>query len=131
MKILITGFLVIFLSACSTTTSFKVPEGAELYVHEMKVPKGNYHSYSRKPYSWGTAGGIKYRLVKNGKTIEKGTLKSKFRVVSIFWPPVALAYWPMGFAVPHYDLTIENMMVRPNYVEKKNQTTNKKSNKKY
>jgi hypothetical protein len=118
MKLLLSSLLLTLFVSCSTTTSFKVPEGADLYVHDMKVDKANYKNFKKKPFSWGTAAGIKYRLEKKGKVVESGTLKSKFRVVSIFWPPVAIAYWPMGFEAPEYDLTSKNRMVRPNFVEK-------------
>lgn len=63
--------------------------------------------------SWGTAGGIRYMLKKNGEVVQTGTLKSHFRVASIFWPPVALAYWPMGFSDHTYDFTQDNLLVRP------------------
>lgn len=107
------SLLVFVLVSCSTTTSFVVPKDTELYVYDQKISESNYSNYNRRPLTWGTAGGVKYRLVKDGKTVEEGTLKTKFRVVSIFWPPVALAYWPMGFASANYDFTKENPMVRP------------------
>ena len=49
-----------------------------------------------KPFFWTAAGGVEYRLLKDGKVLKQGRLRPKFRVVSIFWPPVALIYWPMG-----------------------------------
>jgi hypothetical protein len=54
------------------------------------------------PFFWTAAGmppggGIPYSLEKDGKTIKDGRLRANFRVVSIFWPPFALIYWPMGF----------------------------------
>jgi len=36
--------------------------------------------------------------------IKDGKLCSKFRVVSIFWPPFALIYWPLGY---HSDITYD------------------------
>jgi hypothetical protein len=50
-----------------------------------------------KPFFWTAAGGIRYRLEKGGATIQEGKLRARFRVVSIFWPPLALIYWPIGF----------------------------------
>lgn len=113
MKLFISVVFLMVFSACSTTTSFKVPEGTDLYVYEIKIPKEKYKNYERKPFSWGASPGVRYRLEKKGKVIETGTLQPKFRVVSIFWPPVALAYWPMGFVKNHtYDFTEENQFVR-------------------
>ena len=34
-------------------------------------------------------------------------LRARFRVASIFWPPFAIIYWPMGFGQRCYDLTAE------------------------
>ena len=55
-----------------------------------------------KPFFWTAAGvpphaGIPYRLEQDGKVIDEGRLRAKFRVASIFWPPFAAIYWPMGF----------------------------------
>ena len=114
MRPLVIALLLVIFSACSITTSFKVPEGTDLYVYEEKISKSEYDRYKRRPLTWGTAGGVRYRLEKEGKVVETGTLKTKFRVVSIFWPPVALAYWPMGFVKNHtYDFTQDNLFVRP------------------
>ena len=41
--------------------------------------------------------GIPYSLQKDGKVVKEGKLRTKFRTVSIFWPPFAAIYWPMGF----------------------------------
>ena len=114
MKAVVLALLLSVFVSCSTTTSFKVPEGTDLYVYEQKVPKWQHKKYERSPMTWGTAAGVRYRLEKEGKVVETGTLKTKFRVVSIFWPPVALAYWPMGFVKNHtYDFTKEDIYVRP------------------
>ena len=32
-------------------------------------------------------------------------MRAKFRPVSIFWPPVAILYWPIGFRLECNDLT--------------------------
>ena len=114
MKLTFVALLLTLFVSCSTTTSFKVPKDTDLYVYEQKVPKHQLDRYERRPMTWGTAGGVRYRLEKDGKVVETGTLKTKFRVVSIFWPPVALAYWPMGFVKNHtYDFTEEDIYVRP------------------
>ena len=46
----------------------------------------------------------KYKIEKNGEMIKDGKLCSKFRVASIFWPPFALIYWPLGY---HPDITYD------------------------
>lgn len=91
------------LAGCSTTGHFKVPEGSQLYLYkrpqavEIK-PDG---AVTTKPFFWSAAGmppggGIPYKLEKDGKVLKEGKLRAKFRVVSIFWPPFSLIYWPMG-----------------------------------
>jgi hypothetical protein len=91
------------LSACTTTGHFKVPEGSQLYIFERPQPvdiKAN-GEVTTKPFFWTAAGippggGVPYRVKKNGETLKEGRLRAKFRVVSLFWPPFAAIYWPMG-----------------------------------
>ena len=113
MRIIALLSILIFTVGCSTVGRFNVPKGHDLYVYDQKVPKSQFNYYKRRPLTWGTAAGVRYMLKKDGKVVEKGTLKTQFRVVSIFWPPVALAYWPMGFSRQTYDFTEENLLVRP------------------
>jgi hypothetical protein len=97
---------LMLVTGCTTTGTFKVPEGAKLYVHKRPVPltiQANGKAES-KPFFWTAAGtpesggGISYRLEKDGQTIKEGKLRTKFRPVSIFWPPVyGLIAWPFGF----------------------------------
>lgn len=95
--------MYLVLSACTTTGHFKVPEGSQLYIYERPQPvdiKAN-GEVTTKPYFWTAAGippggGVPYRLEKNGETLKEGRLRAKFRVVSLFWPPFAAIYWPMG-----------------------------------
>ena len=104
MKILYIVFISLIMAGCSTTGHFKVPEGSSLYVYKRPQPveiKTN-GEVTTKPFFWTAAGvppesGIPYRLEKNGRNIKEGKLRTKFRVESIFWPPFALIYWPMGF----------------------------------
>ena len=35
-------------------------------------------------------------MLKDGTSVKKGILSTSFRVSSIFWPPYAFIYWPMG-----------------------------------
>jgi len=105
MNIRMIGFLSLFLvTGCSTTGTFDIPEGSELYVYDRPNPVevGPSGKVTTKPFFWTAAGvppqaGIPYRLEKDGEVIDQGHLRTKFRVVSIFWPPAAAIYWPMGF----------------------------------
>jgi hypothetical protein len=84
--------------------AFQVPEGSQLYVYKRPEPvdiKANGEA-TTTPFFWTAAGmppggGIPYRLEQDGKTIKEGRLRTKFRTVSLFWPPAAAIYWPMGF----------------------------------
>lgn len=92
-------------TGCSTGAWFKLPENSTLIVNERPV-KYNQGLVKSRPFSWGASGGIPYRLQDSQtNTIQDGRLKSRFRVASIFWPPVGIAYWPMGFSQRCYDLT--------------------------
>jgi len=84
---------------CSTTGNFIVPDGSKLYINNSPEPvkiEAN-GDVTTKPFFWSATSGIPYRLEQDGKTIKEGKLQSNFRVVSIFWPPFAIIYWPMGF----------------------------------
>jgi len=89
------------LSACSTTGTFVIPDGTELEVYERPVQVDAGGQVTTAPFFWTAAGmppgsGVPYRLLENGQVVKQGHLRAKFRVVSIFWPPMALIYWPMG-----------------------------------
>jgi len=103
-KISLWFVLFIMVSGCSTTGSFKVPEDSKLYIYKRPDPVEikDDGKVTTTPFFWTAAGippdgGIPYRLEQDGKTIKDGRLRANFRVVSIFWPPFALIYWPMGF----------------------------------
>jgi len=93
---------VLFLSACHTRGTFRVPEGTQLSIYRrpaITVPADGVVKV--KPFFWTAAGippggGIPYSLQRNGRVIKEGRLRAKFRVASVFWPPFALIYWPMG-----------------------------------
>lgn len=102
--------LVFVLGACTTTGTFKIPEGTQLEVYRRPVTVEAGGRVTTSPFFWTAAGlppggGIEYRLLENGQPVKQGRLRAQFRVVSIFWPPLALIYWPMGLN-PHitYDL---------------------------
>ncbi len=96
--------LLALATGCTTTGTFKVPPGTDLYVYKRPEPvdvKAD-GKVTTKPFFWTAAGvppegGIPYRLEKEGKVVKEGKLRTKFRTASIFWPPAAAIYWPMGF----------------------------------
>ena len=90
------GFLALGLVSCSTSGKFIIPEGSQLEIYQRPVQLEPDGSLEMKPFFWSAAGGVKYRLLKDGEVLKEGTLRAEFRVVSIFWPPFALIYWPMG-----------------------------------
>jgi hypothetical protein len=104
--------LLFVFAGCSTTASFKIPEGTNLIVRDIPVSSTELLEYKRTPFFWDVTPGIPYRLEKDGQVVREGKLKSHFRVASIFWPPFALIYWSMRFDGP-YDLTVPNSKVKP------------------
>ncbi len=95
---------VLFLGGCSTSTRFVIPDGTRVYLpaKDMTFAAGKAGA---RPFFWSSFGSIDYQLQKDGKTIKEGQLESDFRVWSIFWPPFAILYWPVGFEWNCYDLT--------------------------
>ncbi len=93
------------LVGCSTTAHFTIPQGTTLTVYQRPVELDEDGSWKTRPFFWSAAGGAPYLLMKDGQVVDEGKLATRFRVVSIFWPPAALIYWPMGFRSEHYDLT--------------------------
>lgn len=103
MKKLFIPLILLLVAGCTTTGHFKVPEGSNLYIYKRPQPVEIKQDgeVTTTPFFWTAAGvppggGIPYRVEKNGETLKEGKLRAKFRVVSIFWPPFALIYWPMG-----------------------------------
>lgn len=93
--------LAVGLAACTTTGRFVTPPGSQLEIYRRPVTVGADGKVVTRPFFWTAAGvppagGVEYRLLKDGKAIQEGRLRAKFRVVSIFWPPFAVIYWPMG-----------------------------------
>jgi len=89
------------LTACATTGKFKIPPGTQLEVYRRPVQLDPDGTLITKPFFWTAAGippvgGVEYRLLKDGNVVKKGRLRAKFRTASIFWPPFAVIYWPMG-----------------------------------
>lgn len=103
MKKLSIVLMLLMVAGCTTTGHFKVPEGSNLYIYKRPEPVTikSDGEVTTQPFFWTAAGmppggGVPYRLEKNGETLKEGRLRAKFRPVSIFWPPFALIYWPMG-----------------------------------
>lgn len=97
--------VMVILSACSTSTYVKLPEGAVLKIERGQELPHEEGKIDRTPLSWSSAGGIPYRIEKDGAVIRKGKMRAKFRPASIFWPPFAILYWPIGFRLACNDLT--------------------------
>lgn len=122
------GIMLLIITGCTTTGKFNVPKGSELYIYDRPDPvKVDADGMvTTKPFFWTAAGippssGIPYKLEQDGKVIKQGRLRTKFRVVSIFWPPLAAIYWPMGFNDNvYYDLVTgtQNNIVPPKSAKK-------------
>jgi len=88
--------------ACTTTGQFVVPPNTKLEVYRRPASVTANGTVTMAPFFWTAAGippggGIEYRLLEGTRVVKEGRLRAKFRPVSIFWPPFALIYWPMGF----------------------------------
>jgi hypothetical protein len=101
--------LLLLATGCSTTSYFKVPPNSSLTVDGRMVnPRITDGAVKTRPFFWSKTGGIPFTLHDgSGKVVRQGTLKSGFRVGSIFWPPMAIIYWPLRFGAEQYDLTRE------------------------
>lgn len=106
MKLLFLAPLAAFAIGCSTTGQFRLPANTTLKVTDRTVTPDASGKWETSPFFWSEAGGAKYRLYDgSGKMLRQGKLKTQFRVASIFWPPFALIYWPMGLHKGEFDLT--------------------------
>ncbi len=81
-----------------------MPENSDLYIYDREQPVEvkSDGTVTTTPFFWTAmgippTGGIPYRLEQDGEVIREGKLRANFRVVSIFWPPYAVIYWPVGF----------------------------------
>src|SRR4051812_21502514 len=97
LKLFFFAAIATAMIGCSTSSKFVIPAGQTLKVTDRAVTVGPDGEWKTSPFFWNTAGGAPFYLYDaNGNMVRRGTLKTNFRIVSIFWPPVALAYWPMG-----------------------------------
>ncbi len=93
-------------SGCSTSARFIIPDNTELVVRGQKAERDVQGVYVRmRPFFWTAFGGIDYQLLQQNSAVREGKLSARFRVVSIFWPPYAIIYWPAGFNYSCYDLS--------------------------
>jgi hypothetical protein len=102
--------VLLALSGCHTSTSFLLPPDTALIINDERVPLDIKDEYGRVtlervPFFWTSIMGIEYMLVQEDKVIKKDRLPSEFRIASIFWPPYAFIYWPIGFGLDCYDLS--------------------------
>ncbi|HEY8152771.1 MAG TPA: hypothetical protein VII72_01445 [Myxococcota bacterium] len=106
---------ILIVAGCTTTAKFIVPPDTELYIYERPEPVAVAAdgTVTTRPYFWTAAGGVPYSLRKDGVVVKVGKLRTKFRVVSLFWPPFAEAYWPMGLnSSLTYDLVNETQGIK-------------------
>jgi len=116
LKILILLFII---SSCSTTTSFRIPRKSKLFIENQQISKEELNNYTRNPFFWNVASGIPYRIERKGKVIDEGKIKSQFRVASVFWPPFAIIYWPLGFSKKEFNFKRSMSEIRPKKKYKK------------
>jgi hypothetical protein len=105
-------FLVV-LSGCHTSASFVLPPNTDLMINGEHITFDSRDSdgrqkFERTPFFWTSIAGIEYSLIQNDEIVKTGKLPSEFRIVSIFWPPYAFIYWPVGFLFDCYDLSNMN-----------------------
>ena len=92
LTVLVTAPLI----ACTTQGTFVIPEGTQLEIYQRPVTPEPNGLVTTRPFFWTAAGGIEYRLLRGNEVVQQGRLRARFRVVSLFWPPFAETYWPMG-----------------------------------
>ncbi len=102
--------MLMVLSACQTTASFILPPNTELMINGERITfneqdEEGRHMLVRRPFFWTSIAGIQYSIIQDDKIIKKDKLPSGFRISSIFWPPYAYIYWPVGFRFKCYDLS--------------------------
>jgi len=89
----------------STQGKFVVPPGAQLSVNDNPVALESDGSATMSAFGWG---GARYKVTRDGKTLSSGKLDTKFRPISIIWPPFGLLYVPKGLDDGRtYDLSAE------------------------
>ena len=102
--------MLLVLSGCHTSASFILPPNTDLMINGERVSfdskdEDNRPKFERTPFFWTSIIGIEFMLLQDDKIVKKGKLPSEFRIASIFWPPYAYIYWPVGFQFECYDLS--------------------------
>ena len=94
-RILALSALVLCATACSASTRgrFVLPPNAQLEVNDKKVDVAPDGSAKMSAFGWG---GARYKVMQNGKVVSQGKLDTKFRPISIIWPPFGMLYVPKG-----------------------------------
>ncbi|HUJ18370.1 MAG TPA: hypothetical protein VL197_10300 [Nitrospirota bacterium] len=105
-----TLLMIVVLSGCHTAASFILPPDTDLMINGERVvfnahDEEGRSKLERRPFFWNSIAGIQYTLLQDDKIIKKDKLPSGFRITSIFWPPYAYIYWPVGFRFACYDLS--------------------------
>lgn len=101
---------LLVLSGCHTSASFILPPNTELMINGERVSfdskdEEGRAKFQRTPFFWTSIVGIEFMLLQDDKIVKKDKLPSEFRIASIFWPPYAIFYWPVGFQFECYDLS--------------------------
>jgi hypothetical protein len=103
--------MLFVLSGCHTSTSFMLPPNTDLMINGQRITsldaqdEAGHVKFKRSPFFWNSMMGIEYTLLQDDKIVKKDKLPSAFRVVSIFFPPYGIIYWPVGFRFKCYDLS--------------------------
>lgn len=112
MKIRLLPLLLMLFAftACQTSAGFMLPPNSSLLINGERVAfnardENGYPKFETRPFFWTSIIGIEYAIVQEEKIVKKDRLPSSFRIASIFWPPYAYIYWPVGFGFDCYDLT--------------------------
>ncbi|ACR12579.1 putative lipoprotein [Teredinibacter turnerae T7901] len=94
---------VVGVVGCTTSGTFVIPEGSQLYLAGRDTPvdinangQVRTHGFKWSQIGIPPGGGVSYRLEKDGKTIQEGKLRSKFRPASIFIPIYGVVACPVG-----------------------------------
>jgi hypothetical protein len=102
--------VLLAVSGCHTSARFILPPNTALLINNERVSletkdKDGRVFFERTPFFWTSIAGIEYALVQDDKIVKKDKLPAEFRIASIFWPPYAFIYWPVGFQFECYDLS--------------------------
>jgi hypothetical protein len=108
--VLSVAIVMFLLSGCHTSTSFMLPPNTDLMVNGERISldskdEAGHVTLEKRPFFWTSIMGIEYALIQDDKIVKKAKLPSSFRIASIFWPPYAYIYWPVGFRFKCYDLS--------------------------